>query len=395
MSAIVTNARNRIAYNVARSLGRRGIPVFAADSVRRAMTFASRYVRGHFQYPSPYREPQPFVDSLIAHARRLEARVLVPVFEETFLVARHREQLARDIAFVVPDYEQILLAHNKDRWDPIARGLGISVPGSWSPDDLRGGDEPRVRFPVLIKPKQGGGSWGIGEVPTPARLEAALAQTDWADKPWDRFFVQEKISGRSHCVAMLFNNGRMRAKVAYRQIRDYPITGGQATLRVSERHEQAEADLERLLTSIGWHGVCQADFIIEQSSGCPYLIDLNPRLWGSLTQAIASGIDFPYLLYRMALDGDVEPCTSFTTGVVTRWIGGDLAALPSRLRVSRSKLRILADFFRPTDHAALFDDFSLDDPLPCAAWAADAAWRAVKFRSLSGVSHDSLEGVWE
>src|SRR5439155_4298107 len=141
----------------------------------------------------------------------------------------------------------------------------------------------------------------------------------WAGKPWNQFFVQEKIAGHTHCVAMLFNRGQLRATVGYRQLRDYPVRGGQATLRVSVRNERAEAHLRRLLESLRWHGTCQADFIIEDGSETPYLIDINPRLWGSLTQAIASGVDFPYLIYRLAKDGDIPPVTSFTTNVVTRW----------------------------------------------------------------------------
>jgi predicted ATP-grasp superfamily ATP-dependent carboligase len=396
MGVIVTNAKNRIAYNVVCSLGRRGIPVYVGDSVPRAMAFSSRYTSGHFLYPSPYREPERFIDCLITQSQRLRADVLIPVFEETFVAAKYKNSLARHFGLVVPDYSQILLAHNKDRWEHLARKLGLSVPSSYAIEDLRRGISLReLRFPVLIKPKQGGGAWGIREVSTAALLEALLAQPEWAGKPWDRFFVQEKVSGHTHCVAMLFNRGRLRASVAYRQIRDYPTTGGQATMRVSERHEKAEVALQRLLTEMDWHGVCQADFIVEEPGGLPYLIDINPRLWGSLTQAIASGVDFPYLIYRIAREGDVEPISSFKTGVVTRWLGGELAAIPSRLRASDSRIAVLRDFMFPTTPSVLFDDFSFADPLPFAAWSLDALFRALKFRSLEAVSHDSLEGIWK
>jgi predicted ATP-grasp superfamily ATP-dependent carboligase len=194
---------------------------------------------------------------------------------------------------------------------------------------------------------------------------------------------------------MLFNRGQLKAKVAYRQLRDYPASGGQATLRVSLRSEMAERFFQTFLEELQWHGPCQADFIVDRQSGVPYLIDVNPRLWGSLTQAIASGVDFPYLIYRLAKDGDVPIVESFKTGIVTRWIGGDLAALPSRLRESRQKLAIMRDFLFPSTPATLLDDFSMDDPLPLVTWCADAVARAVKFRSTSPVSHDSLDGIWE
>jgi predicted ATP-grasp superfamily ATP-dependent carboligase len=396
MSVLVTNARNRVAYNVVRSLGRRNIRVYTADSIPRAMSFASRYSMGHFVHPSPFTDPDGFIGRLVEEIRRLQVDVLIPVFEETFLLAKHSARLSDCVATVLPSYQDILLVHNKDRWAQTARSLGIPVPTNCSIEELRTGQRRvrDLRYPVLVKPKQGGGAWGIRQIDTADALLTLLDGESCGGVPWDRFFVQEKILGETHCVAMLSNRGRTRATVAYQQLRDYPATGGQATMRVSIRSPAAEAHLQRLLESLAWHGVCQADFIVDRT-GTAYLIDLNPRLWGSLVQAIASGVDFPYLIYRMARDGDVEPVTRFQTGVITRWLGGELGAFLPHLRKSNAKLRFVRSFYFPPTRTALYDDFSLSDPLPFVAWLSDAALKALKFRSFKAVSHESLEGVWD
>jgi predicted ATP-grasp superfamily ATP-dependent carboligase len=360
------------------------------------MSFASRYSAGHFIYPSPFRDPDGFVSCLLDHIERLNARVLIPVFEETFLVSKFKHLFASRVGIAVPDYDDILMVHNKDRCEELAGRLGIPVPRSCPASTARcAGGAAALRYPVLLKPKQGGGSWGIRQAETPQELDALLAQPDWMGRPWERFFVQEKIAGDTHCVAMLFSHGQWRATVGYRQLRDYPARGGQATLRVSARHEAAEASLRQLLEELGWHGPCQADFIVDSETNVPYLIDINPRLWGSLAQAIASGVDFPHLIYQLALEGDVRPVPTFKTGVVTRWIGGEMAALPSRLRSSTERLRLLQDFVAPSRRAVLYDDLAITDPLPFMLWALDAAHRAFKFKSVAAVSHDSLDGVWE
>ena len=397
MSVIVTNARNRIAYNVVRSLGQKGIRVYAADFVSWSMSFVSRYAAGHFVYPSPFREPDAFVACLVDQIGRLDADVLIPVFEETFLIAKHRDRFPSRVSMVLPTYDQILTVHNKDRLEALARRVGIPVPATYPAEEMRAASalQSNMRFPVLIKPKQGGGAWGIQEVPSADMLAQLLARHDWTDRPWERFFIQEKINGPTHCVAMLFNHGALKATVGYRQLRDFPPTGGQATMRISCRHEKAEEYLHRLLAELRWHGPCQADFIIDGRTDEAYLIDINPRLWGSLTQAIASGVDFPYLIYRLAKDGDVPPVTTFQTDVVTRWIGGELAALPARLRNAPDKLPVVRDFFFPNKAAAMLDDLSVSDPLPFLAWTSDAVYRAMKFRTGRAVPHDSLDGIWE
>ena len=397
MSVIITNAKNRIAYNVVRSLGQKGIELYTADFVPRSMSFASRYSKGYFVYPSPFRDPEGFVQRLIDEIQRLGVDVLIPAFEETFLIAKYADRFSGCVSTVLPDYEKILIAHNKDRWAQIAREHDIPVPRSCSIEDIQSGAVRcnDLRYPVLVKPKQGGGAWGIQQIESPEALSSLLSFDSCNGMPWSRFFVQEKISGETHCVAMLLNQGQLRAKVAYKQLRDYPVTGGQATMRVSMRSYKAEAYLQQLLESMNWHGVCQADFVIDKHTQIPYLIDLNPRLWGSLAQAIASGVDFPYLIYRLAREGDVAPVTEFQTGVVTRWIGGELGAFFPHLKRAPARLQFLRAFLFPPTQVALYDDFCIADPLPFFVWLNDALLKAVKFRSLKAVSHESLEGIWE
>jgi predicted ATP-grasp superfamily ATP-dependent carboligase len=397
MSVIVTNAKNRIAYNVVRSLGQKNIEVYTSDFVPCSMSFASRYSKGNFLYPSPFKDQESFIQCLIDEIQRLKAEVLIPVFEETFLVAKHKERLSQYVRMVLPDYGQILLTHNKDRWEHIARRLGIPVPGSYAIEVLRSGTV-RARdlcYPVLVKPKQGGGAWGILQIDSAEALYALLDYALHDGMPWDRFFVQEKIAGETHCVAMLFNQGQLRAKIVYKQLRDYPVTGGQATLRVSLHDEKAELYLQQLLEEVKWHGVCQADFVVDENTQIPYLIDLNPRLWGSLVQGIASGVDFPHLIYRLAREGDISPVTEFRTDVVTRWIGGELGAFFPQFRRSPAKLQFLRTFFFSGKRAALYDDFSVADPLPFFVWLTDVLLRALRFRSVKAASHDSLDGIWE
>ena len=68
----------------------------------------------------------------------LNASVLIPVYEETFLIAKHRERLSGKVRMVIPDYEQILVAHDKARWLAIADRLGIPRPKSYTIDEVTG-----------------------------------------------------------------------------------------------------------------------------------------------------------------------------------------------------------------------------------------------------------------
>lgn len=353
------------------------------------MSFSSRYSKSHFIYPSPFKEQEAFIDCLIENIKRLKAQALIPVYEETFLIAKHKTRLEKHVKMAVSDYEQILTAHNKDRWSRVALVLGIPIPQSYPIAQAKAAAQS-LHYPVLLKPAQGGGGWAITQANSPEELLRLLEGNDVAGVGQERFFAQEKITGEVHCVAMLMSRGQYRAKVAYKQLRDYPVTGGQATLRISIRSEEAERNLQKLLEHLQWHGVCQADFIVDAKTGTPYLIDLNPRFWGSLAQAIASGVDFPYLYYKLIMDGDVETVAGFKTGVVTRWLGGDLMGFLPHLRASKSRLAFLEGFFFPEKRPEYYDDFSLADPLPFFTWTSD-----MLIRKLTGTRHEGLDGIWE
>ncbi|MEW6379740.1 MAG: ATP-grasp domain-containing protein [bacterium] len=398
MRVLITNAQNRIAYAALRSLGCRGIPVCTADFIPWAMCFSSRYSRGHFRYPSPFRKPEECIASLIENGRREGCRFLLPIYEETFLIARHQARFKPHFHLVIPEYEKILMVHDKQRLYELASKLGIPAPRTafltGQPSHYPWLKE--ITYPLWLKPRQGGGAWGITQVASSGEL---LRRWTQADLPYglsrDRFLVQEHIPGSIYCVAMLFCRGKMRARFTYRQVRNYPLRGGVATLRVSDRHKDAETCLQRLLEALEWHGVCQADFAVHEGSGVPYLLDVNPRFWSATHLAVISGVDFPCLMYQIAAYGDTDPVLDHPTGIQSRWFWGELRAFWEAFRQPGQKINALKTYGRIGKADSHFDDLCLTDPLPPLVFFADSLRRIVKQRSLTLRPHDSLQGVWE
>ena len=95
--------------------------------------------------------------------------------------------------------------------------------------------------------------------------------------------------------------------MTYHNIRTYPVKSGTGVLRETVSEPAMEQTGAALLASLKWHGVAEIDFRWDGQSPTPQLIEVNPRFWGGLTQSVASGWDYPWLLYRLALDGKVPP----------------------------------------------------------------------------------------
>jgi predicted ATP-grasp superfamily ATP-dependent carboligase len=119
-------------------------------------------------------------------------------------------------------------------------------------------------------------------------------------------------------------------------LREKPPSGGVSVLSESiEVDFQQREAATKILDSAKWHGVAMVEYKVA-SDGRPYLIEINPRFWGSLQLAIDAGIDFPELLYQLAIGGKLDVANSYKIGTKSRWLLGDLDHLYLTFRNGRS-----------------------------------------------------------
>ena len=86
----------------------------------------------------------------------------------------------------------------------------------------------------------------------------------------------------------------------------------------------------RLVTAIGMEGLCEVEFR-RDANNHPLLMEINPRLAGTIENAIQPGVDFPLMIWQWATGADVQPVAGHRTGVRTRWLQGDLRWLRENL----------------------------------------------------------------
>lgn len=385
---ILTSAATSCALAATRCLGKHSIKVACGEekTVREFFPAASysKYCRKQFTYP-PYRnEPENFINAICDFANKhKEYEVLMPIYEETRVISKYIDAIrsaAPHLKIPVHKYEYLEMASDKRRVAELARRIDVPIPQAFAPNSIEEVEKiaSEIQYPAVIKIPSGDAGKGMTYVGSREETVSTYKDTvtkhslDYMNLP----IIQEYIPGTDYGVACLFNHGQLRAKIVFRSIRDLPPSGGLMVVRVSVLHEQMAEYLVALAREMNWHGVIMADFRLDERDNTPKLLDINPRFWGSLYQAIAAGVEFPYLLYKMALDGDVGPVTDYQVGVKTRFFWGDLKALPANLRESDNKLRLIKEFldFRATK----YDDISIRDPLPVVALALNIPIRFVR-----------------
>ncbi len=364
MGVLVTDGHWRKTLALVRSLGRKGIDVTVGERTFLNTSFFSKYCSRRIVYPSPRRYPDQFIDFITKEIKENHYECLYPMEEETLLLlAQHRSEISKYTYLLVPDSQKIEFVRDKGNLLRFAEAHGIPMPKTFYEPPTStlppwGGGEGEG---YVIKPRISSGSFGIAYVRKREDL-IPLYQKVHAQYPFP--LVQEWIpdGGGTFGFSALFDDGsNVKAAFIHEKLRMYPIQGGPSTLREGVEHLQIMELGLSLLKSLDWTGVAMAEFKVDPRDGIPKLMEVNPRFWGSLHLAIISGVDFPYLILKMARGDQFDPVLSYMMGKRCRWLlFGDILHFLS----NPHRFHLDPSFFHFFDPDTSYDIISQEDPLP-------------------------------
>jgi protein-tyrosine-phosphatase len=127
-------------------------------------------------------------------------------------------------------------------------------------------------------------------------------------------------------------------------------------------------DAERLLAAVKWHGVAMVEFKMN-TKGQYWLMEINPRLWGSLALSIDAGADFPKGLLQIACGQQLAAQPQYKIHYYTRDLRTDVDWLKSNLRAdpqnpllhTRSRSFSFLELLRPLTGRESWDHFDWRD----------------------------------
>jgi predicted ATP-grasp superfamily ATP-dependent carboligase len=379
--ALVLDAGLRQSLVTVRSLGRRRLRIAALETCMGVPAFSSRWCQQAFCAPSYEQDAGPYLVYLERLLTRAGAGVLIASSDASVaLIRQHRERLERRVRIALAKETALGIAVNKEQTLEIARRLGIGVPRGVSVKTVGEVEAAlhEVGLPAVVKPVESW-PWEVRERRR-TRLECQLVTTpDEARRAVEELMrfggstlLQQFLSGRREAVSFLYAHGRIYARFAQWARRTEPQLGGSSVLRQSITIPQDIGEqAERLVREIDLEGYSEVEFR-RDSTGNPYLMEINPRLSASVEIAVRAGVDFPYLLYQWASGSPVDPINRYRVGGWMRFLKGDIMTTiealqqPGRPGVAppgRAMLDFWLSFFIP----AAYDYVDWSDPLPALA----------------------------
>lgn len=372
MTVLVLDGHSRAALETLQSLGRAGMQVDLAAETQDCLAMRSRYIARKLQQPSQAGTTE-FHAWLRAEDKVRNYALIVAATETSLLGLRQlneNDPLRRKA--VIPGNEAIDIALDKEKTWQLAHELGIPAPASFlisSPSEIGHAQQ----FPVVLKPTHSKVMIG-GELRT---LSAAVVRSEAERQEQLRHWLpltpvqqQQYVAGSGVGVEFLFDRGAKIWHFAHERVHEYPLTGGASSYRRSIHPPAAMLyNAEALLTALHWHGVAMVEFKMD-AHGQYWLMEINPRLWGSLALSIDAGVDFPLGLLKMARGDDLPAQPEYKVPYYTRDLRTDVDWLKCNLRAdsqdpllhTRSTSLSFLELLRPLTGRESWDHFDWRDP---------------------------------
>jgi D-aspartate ligase len=377
--------------SIARSLGRKGIPVwFLTDD--HLIPQYSRYIGRTVSWAGPdHADAAAFLLEL-ARRHDLDNWVLICGGDaEARFVAQNHAALAKIFRLTTPPWETVQWAFDKRLTYRRAAELGIDCPWSFYPRDHQDVARLDCRFPVILKPTVRNGknaftmekAWRIdNRAELLARYDQAVALVGE-----DAIVLQELISGRGSAqlsYAAVWDRGAPVASLVATRARQYPIDFGYTSTFVQTLERAPIEDAAcRFLRSLDYSGLVEVEFKYDARDGRYKLLDVNARTWTWAGIGPLAGVDFAHVLWRLAMGEAVMPRRGRAGVAWINWSRDMAAAVQEMLAGTLSP----ADYFRSLRQPLTFAAIAADDVLPGVVDLPLIAWRMLT-RRLPVVARD-------
>ena len=322
---LIPNFPGNQVISTCRSLGEMGDVIdLAWHILLRDKIFKSKHIRYLHNITPSGADDEKFVKDIIKLCQQYEYDLLMPFGNDSyFAVVKHAEELSKHVNFMAPSVESFNIAHDKLKTVKLCNEIGIGTPRIYSDfenNDLRS-IANEVRYPVVIKARSGSGvEKGLRYANSKEELflkyeEITSFESSTEAVNYSAPLIQEYIPGELHDACTLSENGKVVTVLT--QIRQLmnPIYGGPGAINVTTHNKPLAIIAIKLLEALNWNGPAQIEFKYDPRDQIYKIIEINPKLWGTIDLSIKVGINFPLMIKKILLGENVKKNQEYAANV--------------------------------------------------------------------------------
>lgn len=294
--------------------------------------------------------------------------LIVPLTDfSAIMLSKHKSEVSKYAYVAVNDYDVLLYASDKLKTMRAAADVGVPVPYTYfnakCVEDLKA-----ATYPIVVKPRTGYGSIGFHVVKSYEEL--VKLNPDLSTNLAQEYVPQDGIQYK--CEVYIDRFGEVKSACVFDKIRWYPIDGGTSTLNKTIKSNTIANDCIKLLKSIGYYGYGDIDLIEDKSSGKIKIMEINPRITGSVKICFMAGVNFAEQILKDYLGEEVPCYLGYKEGVFLRAFHSDVLWFLK----SKNRFKTKPSWFswRKTKDQI----WSIKDPLPWFTYSIQCVFKYKK-----------------
>lgn len=339
------------------------VTIFCEDRI--SYGYFSRYAHHRVLCPKPKPDEATYLEFLLEYLRKNPQDLIIPLFNDTAEFASQHKQAIESLGVKVdiPEWDIFIRGHDKELLMEACKDLDIPHPRTANPNKI--GYEAAidyVGYPCLIKPNLGAGAKGIKIIHSREDFERYYRAIE---QKFGESCIQEFIpqTGTQYKVQLYRSeSGNIVAASVYEKCRYYPLDGGTSTCNITIDRPDLVALYTRILDHLNWVGMADFDCIEDPRDGVVKLMEINPRVPGTIKASFISGVNFAEVMVNRAC-GYAYHTYCYTPGKVLRNFATELLWFYK----SRDRMHTRPNWFHFWGKNIYYADGSLSDPLPMVA----------------------------
>jgi predicted ATP-grasp superfamily ATP-dependent carboligase len=292
---LITDASYKHTLGIVRSFGRLGFTVDLLGE-NSSICAQSKYCN-KIIFPQK-KLNENYLFDFLAILKQNSYDILIPVSASSVhFVSKFQEQIKEFTKVLIPSLDQVNLCLDKNETYKFFINKDIHQPLTWSFESLKDLENniQDIVFPVIVKSKD-----EINKFPTHYlhNLQDLLRLCATFESSFNSFpLIQEMIIGDGYGFFSLYVDGKCHQYFMHKRLREFPVNGGSSTCAISIYDNDLLNEGIKILDHLNWNGVAMVEFKKCNKSNKFYLIEINPKYWGSLDLAFEAGINFPKYSY--------------------------------------------------------------------------------------------------
>lgn len=325
LNVLVLDGNTRQCLPICKALKKNGHSITLLCVSKLDIGYYSKWPDKKIIGPNPVNNSEKYCDFLINIMKHIEYDIVLPLFDYSAeAVSKNKKRLEKYSFIAVNDWDVFRLAREKKITMSICSLNDIPHPKTLDAKNITGEGLKKIELPLILKPNVGDSAKGIKIINNYSEFFSIY--DEYVEK-YGEMLVQEYIpqTDKQYKAELYIDKGgRLVRAILFEKVRWYPIKGGSSTYNVTVYSDRIISRCYELLKAIGWKGYADIDLIVDPRDREVKVMEINPRITGSVKIAFKAGVDFISVLVDDVKGNKIDVDLKYKDNVYLRFLYKDL-----------------------------------------------------------------------